>query len=63
MVPETDLARLPYGKDRICCIFEKGEQLRFQHDSHTKTLLWTVRYFLQASAKERLSRISAVFLS
>jgi hypothetical protein len=31
VVPETDLAGLPDGKDRIRCILEKGEQLRFQH--------------------------------
>jgi hypothetical protein len=31
MVPETDFARLPDGKDRIRCVFEKGEQFRFQH--------------------------------
>ena len=31
VVPETDFARLPNGKNRIRCVFEKGEQLRFQH--------------------------------
>ena len=31
VVPETDLARLSYGKNRIRCIFEKGKQLRFLH--------------------------------
>jgi len=30
MIPETDLARLADGKDRIRCIFEKGEQFCFQ---------------------------------
>ena len=31
MVPETDFARLPDGKDRVRCVLEKGEQFRFQH--------------------------------
>ena len=31
MIPETDFSRLPDGKDRIRCVFKKGEQFRFQH--------------------------------
>ncbi len=31
MIPETNLARFPDGKDCVRCIFEKGEQFRFQH--------------------------------
>jgi hypothetical protein len=42
MVPETDFARLADGKDRICCVFEKGEQFRFQH-AHILERLTSVR--------------------
>ena len=31
MVPETDFACLTDGENRVRCIFEKGEQFRFQH--------------------------------
>ena len=31
VIPETDFARHSNGKNRIRCIFEKGEQLRFEH--------------------------------
>jgi hypothetical protein len=43
MVPETDFARLPDGKDRIRCVFEKGEQFRFQH-VHILDCLTSVRW-------------------
>ena len=31
VVPKTDFTRLPDGKDRVRCVFEKGEQFCFKH--------------------------------